>query len=728
MSATSALSLTERLCRPQRVGLFGHRGVGKTTLLTMLYREAVAGRLPGLRLAAGDAVTANYLGDKLQQLETGNVLPATLAETELRFNLYRGDTRLELIVKDYQGEQVALGRQEPIREFLKDCDAVLLCFDPALLDSRKDQINGEQEAEQIIEDYLGLERGDCPHRPMALVLTKADLLPPKPPGISEELWLSDIIGDAFGMTLHALRQHAPSNALFAVSSLGRNNRELRQNELHPWNLERPLSWLTESLQAQDEARIDTLLSTAGGSVTLLGRCVRCHAQRYPGSPRRPEYEEKLRKARTRRRRTRGLIAAAVALLAAVGLWASDALRYHSAQRFESSSGDLEAVRDRWQDFTASPLSIGFRDSAEERLSKVETRLHEQKREQELASLRRLAEDPASRTTAVLASLRRFAEEFPDTPGLAQLRADTAKKVQALREREGQEALDGLIKSEHLSPTRKGGEGARKHLEGLVVQADRVLEEFADIAVSAKVHALRAAYIHRIDEHDFESARAYSSSSPDNFATRRERYQEYLSRHPQGAFASQARAAIPEIETAWDKHDFRSIRDLYVKKAHEFEELTARCTRYLAVHDKGRYRDSAKELIAWAGRVNQPREYTVTVVEGDFPLNIGRWFTKGPKLTVEIEVNGVKHGPTNIVKNNYDPKWNYTFPRRVTWKPGDSVRIIVRDHNYSTKSIVDYVSSESDRLAMKLLSEKFELEDKKVWFESDFKMPKVPDID
>src|SRR4051794_28002001 len=188
MSSASALSLTDRLCRPQRVGLFGHRGVGKTTLLTMIYREAVAGRLPGLRLAAGDAASATYLGDKLQQLETGNVLPATLAETELRFNLYRGDTRLELVVKDYQGEQVALGRQEPIRDFLKDCDAVLLCFDPALLDSRKDRLGGEQEAEQIIEDYLALEHGDCPHRPMALVLTKADLLPPKPEGISEELW------------------------------------------------------------------------------------------------------------------------------------------------------------------------------------------------------------------------------------------------------------------------------------------------------------------------------------------------------------------------------------------------------------------------------------------------------------------------------------------------------------------------------------------------------------
>src|SRR5215831_9141149 len=113
-----AAALTERLCRPQRIGVFGHRGVGKTTLLTLLYREAVGGRLPGLRLAAADARTAGYLADKILQIEQGVPLPATLAETDLRFSLYTPAARHELVVKDYQGEHVALGRDEPIREFL----------------------------------------------------------------------------------------------------------------------------------------------------------------------------------------------------------------------------------------------------------------------------------------------------------------------------------------------------------------------------------------------------------------------------------------------------------------------------------------------------------------------------------------------------------------------------------------------------------------------------------
>src|SRR5262245_9614022 len=144
----AAPAVAERMCRPQRVGVFGHRGVGKTTLLTTLYREAVAGRLPQLRLAAADTRTANYLSDKVLQLEAGQALPATLAETDLRFHLYHRTVRLELLVKDYQGEHVELGRVEPIGDFLRGCDAVWLCMDAATLSASADRLRRQQEVEQ----------------------------------------------------------------------------------------------------------------------------------------------------------------------------------------------------------------------------------------------------------------------------------------------------------------------------------------------------------------------------------------------------------------------------------------------------------------------------------------------------------------------------------------------------------------------------------------------------
>src|SRR5262249_22941535 len=98
-----AEQLLERLARPQRIGVVGQRGVGKSALLTVLYREAVSGRWPELRLAAGDARTAQHWGDKIRHLEGGQPLPATLAETDLRFHLYYRGNRLDLLFKDYQG-------------------------------------------------------------------------------------------------------------------------------------------------------------------------------------------------------------------------------------------------------------------------------------------------------------------------------------------------------------------------------------------------------------------------------------------------------------------------------------------------------------------------------------------------------------------------------------------------------------------------------------------------
>ena len=45
--------LEARLSRPLKVALFGHRNVGKTTLLAMFYRQASSGQVPGLAAGGG---------------------------------------------------------------------------------------------------------------------------------------------------------------------------------------------------------------------------------------------------------------------------------------------------------------------------------------------------------------------------------------------------------------------------------------------------------------------------------------------------------------------------------------------------------------------------------------------------------------------------------------------------------------------------------------------------
>jgi GTPase SAR1 family protein len=310
-ASTPAAALAEKLCRPQRVGLFGHRGVGKTTLLTVLYREAVAGRLPLLRLAAGDARTANYLSDKILQLETGQRLPATLAETELGFHLYHGSRRLELVVKDYQGEHVALGRQEPIQEFFRDCDAVWLCLDAGMLTDAARRLERQQEVEQLIEDYLAAEPNRTMDRPVALVLTRADLLRKDDDNPSD-------LAEPLEMARHALQTHCPRSGLFAVSALKEG--ETSAFTLDPSGFGEPLVWLAEGLQTQDEARLERIWTLASGRVALLERCLACFTQRYPDAPAVAIYRQRLRDLRRQRRRRWALAGAAAVAGIAGALW------------------------------------------------------------------------------------------------------------------------------------------------------------------------------------------------------------------------------------------------------------------------------------------------------------------------------------------------------------------------------------------------------------------------
>src|SRR5262249_17503343 len=157
------------------------------------------------------------------------------------------------------------------------------------------------------------------------------------------------------------------------------------------------------------------------------------------------------------------------------------------------------------------------------------------------------------------------------------------------------------------------------------------------------------YLRRIDERDFEAARAYSTRYPLNFYTRRQRYQEYLNHHPQGAFATPARDALVKIAAEWDKNDFRKVRDHYQARPGDVRELQALCRSYLAAQPEGRFRASARELLRWGERVTTTGEYRVVLKAGAFDGSIKHLLSRGASLSVEIEVGGARYGPSTIVK-------------------------------------------------------------------------------
>jgi hypothetical protein len=719
MTIPLATSLADRLCRPQKLGVFGHRGVGKTTLLTMLYREAAGGRLPGLRLAAGDARTATYLADKIKQLEAGERLPATLDETELRFHLYQEESRIELVVLDYQGEHVALGRQEPIRNFLRDCDAVWLCLD-APLSRGESRLQAEQEAEQIAEDYLATERAGEPHRPMALVVTKADLLE----NADDVDAVRTLVEQTLGMTRHTLSTHCPWQGVFAISSLGAPG----QTGLHPAGLEGPLVWLVRSLREQDGARLEQLWRIAPTELGLLGQATGRFARRYPNDAATRDFQARLSRSRwTRRVRQVLSVSAAICALFAL-LWGYDALGTHRLERALSASGDdLVARRAAWRTYEAwYPTRYLFQSS---RLATQRDEIAELDMQIRLAELRHRADNPDDDPEVVWSAFVQFREQFPSVE-LTEVdlalrtrlkkandarRAEREKREKADRDHKGRLAFRELEQAEITSA-----------LPVLIELASRLAREHAEAEIAPEILRRRAVYLRRLDERDFEEARDYSRRNPTNFYTRRQKYQQYLDRHPEGAFASVSREALKTIASEWDRHDYRVVHDLHASNPADWKDLRTHSRNYLSAHPDGKYRNSVSELMRFCDMVSEPGEYKITLKSGSFSKKIAHLISRGAYLSVEIEVAGVRYGPSTIVKRSYQPEWDYEFPRKVRWKRGDPVRIIVTD-NYFWKRRMGDVTFD-DPLALGKLGADVEVPYGTLTFVSDFRIPRLPKVE
>ena len=106
--------------------------------------------------------------------------------------------------------------------------------------------------------------------------------------------------------------------------------------------------------------------------------------------------------------------------------------------------------------------------------------------------------------------------------------------------------------------------------------------------------------------------------------------------------------LKNIDADWDKHDFRGVRDHFQTHPGDVKELQLLCRSYLAVHSQGRFRDAAHDLLRWTERVTQPGEYRVVLKSGNFDRKVAHFMSRGPSLSVEIEVNGIRYGPSNIV--------------------------------------------------------------------------------
>ena len=282
----------------------------------------------------------------------------------------------------------------------------------------------------------------------------------------------------------------------------------------------------------------------------------------------------------------------------------------------------------------------------------------------------------------------------------------------------QAGLDDLVTAEHkvTDPNE------------LAHMAEELVRIHAKSSVAAELRRRRDGYFRRTEEREIELARGAAGIDPKDFAARQRPYLEYLDRHPLGFFVPEAKRAIETISQECDKEDFRRVRDHYVRAPGELNQLRLRCQAYLAKHPDGFYRSYAGDLLRWAERTSMPGEYRVTLQNGVIERRLARWFSRGPDVSVELEVAGVRHGPSNIVVNSYTPQWDYEFPRRVRWQAGEPIRVRVTDHDYWDRVIIDVVSSDGDPLALALLNGEIAVGKSSLTFTTDFAMPVLPTIE
>jgi hypothetical protein len=407
----------------------------------------------------------------------------------------------------------------------------------------------------------------------------------------------------------------------------------------------------------------------------------------------------------------------------LGLSAYDAAGAHRARQFAADNvDDPVAIRDNLISYqfwhpTRNVLHWSGASAEAAELRDLDKRIAGHRYGLRLHELTRQAAEADADPEALWRLYRNLQDDFADqAPDDAQksLREAIRARRDAARERAARGALADLEYAE-----------TQADLSALIAQADRFLREHGDTKLAEQVRRRRQKYVQRLDERDIEAARDYSAREPLSFHTRRERYRQYLERHPEGAFVTEAKAAIDSIALDWDRHDYRSVRDHFREHPADVQELYARGRSYLAAHGQGRFREPVADLLRWAEHAAEPTDYHVVLRSGHFERKIAWFFSRGPDLSVEIEVNGARYGPSNIVANRYDPVWDYEFPRRIRWKLGDPVRIRVYDHDYYKRLVLDTHSEANDALAFWMLSGEVLVGDNSLTFESDFRLPELP---
>ena len=726
-------ALEHRLTGPQRIGLFGHRNVGKTTLLAMFYRQASAGQVPGLRLAAGDPASAEYLAEKIAQIESGEPPAGTLAETELRLRLYhrRGAVRPDRQGLPGRARHARLRRADPgVLRRLRRRSA--LPRPRGLGRARRAPAAAAGGGKPLRALPRPLRRRH--HRParraaLDQVRPRAGQLGPRrrPRTRTTASWgVERLVEARYGMTRHALAQHAPRGAIFAVSALW------------PGGQRRPAAGRAPPARpggaaglARRAARRPATANSSNGSGTWLPTTCpgwrdasRLRAALSAVGRARPTFRERLKSAAaaaSRRAavriggRRRRLLAAGPGrlgfLVAITTPWPSSgdnpapavARRWGDCSpgtRRSGCSGPASArlARQKQAEWTVKAAAVqvangtaapelaerlvSLKDEAPQlvpAIRKVEVAQEQARHDRRWNEVRGQALAPTDEPEKPLAEVQAFLREFPDTPH----RSEALALAESLRSRRPpgsrpsrRQIIDDLIRSEGLP---------NADFRDLIERARQFLADHpqSDLARRGRAPARGVRPAGSTTATSTAPATTPGStrttSPPGSSATRT------TSRRTRagGRYISEATEAKDRILREWDTYTYRQAYDHLVAHPDDVAEVARRLRDYLRVHPDGRYARDAQAYLDWWDKVSVPGDYRVTLRRGEVDPDAGKYLGGGgPDLGVVLEVAGAVYGPSPVIRNTHRPIWDYTFPRPIRWKLGDPVTIRIIDYDWS----------------------------------------------
>ena len=173
-----------------RIGIFGSRGVGKTSCFACLYGDS---KPADAAVSFPETDSRSYLEGLWEDLVQGKSMEGTAAEPlrPLSLNLTDGDETWNLKTCDYAGRLIESGgkggagneeRQlrQSVESWLHESDAILIFLDITTRGDVQDSYlrDRQDELDRLLGALGVLAKGGKVGKPLALVLTKWDVLGP----------------------------------------------------------------------------------------------------------------------------------------------------------------------------------------------------------------------------------------------------------------------------------------------------------------------------------------------------------------------------------------------------------------------------------------------------------------------------------------------------------------------------------------------------------------------